>query len=352
MKRRRPALGFLPICVMVVLTHCTHPDTPPPIAPPHSVGDGRYLMGTILDVTLVGDDPEALRAALEWSFDQVASIEAVASRHRSDSELSRLNADAGRAPRAGYSSHLHALLSRSREAGYATRGAFDVTVGPLIALWWSAADRQSWPSPDEVATARALVGFDGIVIEDDSELGLRRRGSAIDLGGIAKGYALDIVREGLRRRGIERGLLDFGGSSVWAIGEAPGGGPWRLEVDARSPAESGRVLELVDRAVSVSSSLGDTSDIGARRVGHVIDPRTGLTVDAPRTAVAVGPSATDAEVWSTALLVLDAREGEALAQRARLETWVQFEDGKTIESSGFARYWAPAPASSRAGEAH
>ncbi|MDH4017172.1 MAG: FAD:protein FMN transferase, partial [Actinomycetota bacterium] len=102
-----------------------------------------------------------------------------------------------------------------------------------------------------------------------------------------------------------------------------------------------RVLALVDRALSVSSSLGESSMIGDRRVGHVIDPRSGLTIDAPRTSVAVGRSATEAEVWSTALLVLDASEGISRASSAAsVETWVRFETGDVAATGGFERYWA------------
>ena len=348
MSPTRGAIAPIPALLLVLATivsiHCSQREAPAPGASPaplHEIGDGRYLMGTILDVTLLGDDPAALRAALEWTFDQVAEIEAVASRHRADSELSRLNADAGRPARPGYSPHLRALLARSVDAGRSTGGAFDVTVGPLVTLWWDAVERQAWPGPVALAAARERVGFDGIVVGEGGELGLVRPGSAVDLGGIAKGYALDVVRAELRRRGIDRGLLDFGGSSVWAMGRAADGGPWRLEVDAREPGAPARVLALVDRALSVSSSLGESSTIGDRRVGHVVDPRTGRTIDAPRTAAAIGASATGAEVWSTALLVLEASEGlERASASADVETWVRFEDGGVVQTEGFARFWA------------
>ncbi len=333
------ALAALLLFVVLGSIHCTHRDSPAP--PLHVVGDGRYLMGTVLDVTLLGDEPEALRMHLEWVFDQVAEIEKIASRHLEDSELSRFNAAAGEPPRAGYSPHLRALLVQSVDGGRRTGGAFDVTVGPLVALWWDAVGHEAWPSDAALTEARERVGFGAIVIDDAGAVGLARRGSAVDFGGIAKGYALDVVKAGLAERGVDRGLLDFGGSSVWALGLAPDGGPWRLEVDAREEGGPARVLALVDRALSVSSSLGESSMIGDRRVGHVIDPRSGLTIDAPRTSVAIGRSATEAEMWSTALLVLDARAGVSRASTAAsVETWVRFETGDVAATDGFDRYWA------------
>jgi len=297
-------------------------------------------MGTVLDVTLVGPDEALLHERLEWTFSRVAALEVVASRHLEGSELNRFNTRAGEPPSRGWSADLRALLVRSRAAGDETGGAFDVTVGPLIGLWWRAVERGVWPSDEDIRAARALVGYEAIHVSAEGELGLSSPGRSVDFGGIAKGHALDVVKAGLEGRGVRRGLLDFGGSSVWALGRAPDGGPWRLEVDAREPARPRRVLELIDSALSVSSSLGESSGIAGRRVGHVIDPRTGRTIDVQRTAVAVGASATDAEIWSTALLVLEPGEGiERLSGRAGVEAWVRSETGEIRASPGFAPYW-------------
>jgi thiamine biosynthesis lipoprotein len=300
-------------------------------------------MGTILDITLLGPDEAALRRDLEWAFERVAELEAVASRHRADSALTRFNAAAGQPPSPAESPDLRALLSHSVDASRTTGGAFDVTVGPLIRLWMAAAETGTWPDEAEIASARSLVGREGILLEPDGDIGLASPGRVVDFGGIAKGYALDVVHDGLVQRGITRGLLDFGGSSVWAMGRAPDGGPWLLEVDAREPDGPRRVLALENAALSVSSSLGDTSTIEGRVIGHVIDPRSGLTIDAPRTAVAIGDSATRAEAWSTALLVLDEDEGRLRASEdGAIEAWVRFESGHTASTPGFGRFWARA----------
>lgn len=315
---------------------------------PYQVSDGRFLMGTVLDVTLVGDDPEALQVHLEWVFERVAQIEVVASRHRADSELSRFNAAAGRAPSAAYSRDLVQLLERSVEAGIATDGAFDVTVGPLITFWLEAVRVNEWPTGSALDAARARVGFDSIIVTDAGEVGLAHDGRSVDFGGIGKGWALDVVRAGLVERGVTQALLDFGGSSVWAMGHAPDGGAWRFGVDARDEGGAARVIALVDQALSVSSSLGESSLIGGEIVGHVIDPATGETIDEGRTAVAVGASATEAEVWTTALLVMPRSKGiERVDERGRVEAWVAFEDAETRSTAGFAPLWDDLGAAAR-----
>ena len=128
-------------------------------------------------------------------------------------------------------------------------------------------------------------------------MALAHEGVSVDLGGIAKGWALDRMLPLLRERGIERALLDFGQSSVWALGAPPGAAGWRLL--ARGPDEGALgVLTLVDQALSVSGSLGQWVEIGGRRYGHVLDPRSGLALERRRQALVVAPNATLAEALS------------------------------------------------------
>ena len=126
---------------------------------------------------------------------------------------------------------------------------------------------------------------------------LAHEGVSVDLGGIAKGWALDRMLPLLRERGIERALLDFGQSSVWALGAPPGAAGWRLL--ARGPDEGALgVLTLSDQALSVSGSLGQWVEIGGRRYGHVLDPRSGLPLERRRQALVVAPNAALAEALS------------------------------------------------------
>jgi thiamine biosynthesis lipoprotein len=116
------------------------------------------------------------------------------------------------------------------------------------------------------------------------------------------------------REGRERGaLLSFGQSSAWALGSPPGAPRWRLLLRAPSGEWAG-VVELRDQAMSISSSLGQWSEIEGRRYGHVMDPRTGHPLEHGLEAAVVAPDATRAEVLSTALLVLGEEEGLALLE--------------------------------------
>lgn len=274
------------------------------------VSDGRYAMGTILEITLAAPDEAAGRALLEALFDEASRLERVMTLFDGASDLSRLNRAAGGGP-IRVDPDLASLLARSIDFAARTHGAFDVTVGPLVALWQDAAARGAPPEAAALATARAHVGADALRVVPPDRAAITRAGTSVDLGGVAKGYALDRLAERVRSAGVASALLSFGQSSLWALGAPPGEPGWRLLVRRPEGGFAG-VATLRDRAVSVSGSLGQSTEIGGRRYGHVIDPRSGEPLIQPLEAVVLAPDAALAEALSKALLVLGAEDGTAL----------------------------------------
>jgi thiamine biosynthesis lipoprotein len=266
-------------------------------------------MGTVLEITLVGSDPGALPDALGGLFAEARRLDALLSNWDAASDVSRLNAAAGAGPRA-VAPEVAELLRRSRELGRLTRGSFDVTVGPLVTLWNDAGASGELPSRAALADARRRVGSERILVLEDGRVALAE-GTVVNLSGVAKGFALDRLLPVLSRAGVEAALLSFGQSSTWALGAPPGAPGWRLLARAPDGGFAG-VLTLRDRALSVSGSLGSFVEIGGRRFGHVLDPRSGEPLEARREALVVAPDATLAEALSKAVLVLGAREGLAL----------------------------------------
>ena len=324
-------------------------------ATPREVSAGRYAMGTVLELTLVGSDEALLERARDEALAEVDRLEALLSTWRPESDVSRLNAAAGHGP-VPIDPEAAALLARSVELARATRGSFDVTVGPLVALWTEAAARNALPEPAAIASARARVGPDRLTASahGDASHAELAEGSAVDLGGVAKGYALDRVRAKLAA-GVDAALLSFGQSSAWAIGHPPDGDGWRLLARGADGGFAG-VLTLRDRALSVSGSLGQWSEIAGRRYGHVLDPRTGEPLTERREAIVVTRDATVAEALSKALLVLGPHDGIAL-----VEDWPDAEallldaDGRSWRTRAWDRetHFEPVPAqpdsSSRSG---
>jgi thiamine biosynthesis lipoprotein len=316
-----------------------------PAAPQRSLEDGRYAMGTVFELALHGPDEAALQRARDGAFAMAERLDGLLSTYVPSSDVSRVNAAAGGGP-VPVDPLVARLLRRSLDFASLTHGAFDVTVGPLVSLWILAAERDRLPAAAEIARALDRVGPRHVRVGDDGTVALDA-GSRLDLGGVAKGFALDRMLPLLRREGIGSALLSFGQSSVWALGAPPGAPGWRLLARAPDGGFAG-VVTLRDRALSVSGSLGQWSEIGGRRFGHVLDPRSGWPLTRRRQALVVGPDGALTEALSTALLILDEHEGLALVEaQPGCEALLLDADGSRFATRGFdaATSFEPMPAS-------
>lgn len=275
-------------------------------------------MGTLLGLTLPWAPAETTRTYVSLAFDTARICERVMSRHDPTSDLSRLNRLAGqgaiRAPA------LTGLLGVARRQAERTGGAFDPTVEPLLELWRRAHRSRRPPSPRALAGAVRLVSWREIRLRG-SAVGLARAGMALDLGAIGKGLTLDLIAERLRRAGCRSALLNFGESSLLAIGPASDA-RWRVLLRHPRGGFAGE-LTLRDGACSTSATLGQTIRVGRRRLGHIVDPRTGQPLRALAQATVLAPSAAVAESLSTALLVVGRAQTEELARRSAVEAcWI------------------------------
>jgi thiamine biosynthesis lipoprotein len=306
--------------------------------PAFVASDGRPAMGTVLEIEIGARDEAAARAILERCFARVAQLDRLFTRLDPASELSRLNGAAGRGPVA-VDPALARILADARDHSRRTRGSFDVTLGPLVELWSAAGRRGRAPAPEELAAALALVGSDGIevsVSEAGASAALARAGMSVDLGGIAKGWALDRVAEILASEGVTSAFASFGGSSFLALGTPPGEDGWRVLLG--DAAGGFAALRLEDLSLSVSGSLGQSTEIAGRTYGHVIDPRSGEPLVRAAQAAVVARSGALAEAFSKALLVLGAEEGIALLEELPdAEGFLVAADGRRWRTSGWDR---------------
>jgi thiamine biosynthesis lipoprotein len=293
------------------------------------VSEGRPAMGTVLEITLVADDRAKASAAIERCFAEVARLEAIFTTWRADGELARLNAKAGQGPQPA-SRELVGILIDARGFARETEGAFDISVGPLMQLWRAAETRGAAPSTAEIASAREGIGLERVEIDAARGTIALPRGAALDLGGIAKGWALDRLGELLRAAGFERALLNFGGSSLLAMGAPARGASWRVRIG------SAPTLNLRDVSASISDSFGQFFEIAGERYGHIVDPRNGANVAREQRAIVLAPTGAIAEAWSTALIVLDPEAGIA-ALRAMGKIEARVDDGAAVlaETPGF-----------------
>ena len=278
---------------------------------PEFIQSERYGMGTVVTHRVFGTRRgEALRAAEE----ETARLERVLSRFLPDSDVSRVNASAGREPAAVGDETLE-VLSLARKFSECCSGAFDVTVAPLVSLWRDRRGTLKPPDTSEIRKALPLVDYSALALDPVRRTaGLRKKGQSLDLGGVGKGYASDKILDVFKNHGITSAFTNFGGN-VSALGTKPDGSPWRVGI--RHPRRSGALIgavEVADRSVVTS---GDdqryfvASD--GKRYHHILDPRTGYPSESGLISVTVVmESAAAADALSTALFVLGLNKGLAV----------------------------------------
>jgi thiamine biosynthesis lipoprotein len=293
-------------------------------------------MGTVLEITVEAPTEAKANATMEDLFRLAADLERIFTVFEPESPLNRLNRGAGSGPQAVDPKIAH-ILNESVAYWQLTGGAFDVTVGPLVDLWRMATRRNWLPGKAELTASLALVGSDKIRVCEDGRIALGRAGMSVNLGGIAKGYALDRMEEQLRVRGIAAAFVSFGQSSILAVGAPTGVSGWRVLLNDASEGFAG-IATLRDQSLSVSSSFGHWSEIAGHRYGHVIDPRSGKAMTRAAQAAVLAPSGALAEALSKALLILAPEQGLALLEgQLHVEGLLIEADGSAHATSGWKR---------------
>ena len=259
-------------------------------------------MGMPVRLVLYAPDAGSAERSARMAFVRVATLDAMLSDYRPDSELNRLSAT----NRAWMpvSADLFAVLTRALEIAEASDGAFDPTVGPLTTLWREARRTRRLPEDTELADARARVGWQYLML-DSAKVAARldRAGMRLDLGGIAKGYILHQALAVLMAQGTPRALVEAGGDIV--VGDAPPGMPgWTIDVPHADEAFSKRAAALTRAALATSGAMVQFVEINGVRYSHVIDPRTGRGVTHGLVVSVIATDAATADGLATAIGVL------------------------------------------------
>ena len=278
------------------------------------VSDAHFALGTICTITLYSADTDDV---LESAFDIIDDIESKMSINEASSEVASINKMAGIAP-VKVSADTFYVIEQSLSYFDAGRGKFDITVQPLVELWGIGTERARIPSKSEIDTAMTLIGSADVVLSQaESTVFLKRAGMAIDLGGIAKGFAADRVRDYLVERDYDRGILNFGGNII-AFGEKPGGAPWIIGIqdpfDTRGTPVA--TVDLTGESSVVTSGIYERYfERDGRRYHHILDPDTGYPADNELASVTIiSKLGIVADVFSTIAFALGITNGAALIE--------------------------------------
>jgi thiamine biosynthesis lipoprotein len=270
---------------------------------------GRPVMACEFEILLnAGEHPEGPDAALR-ALDLADELEAQLTVYRDSSEVCRLNARASSEP-VLVERRLFELLVLATRIGDETDAAFDITSGPLSKAWGFYRRAGRLPSEEELAAARERVGHRHLVLDAQRQtVAFRRPGVEINLGAIGKGYALDRCADSMTQEGIANFLIHGGTSSILGRGSRAGlpaqESGWIVAV--RHPLRPDQRLaevRLRDRALGTSGSASQFFFHQGRRLGHILDPRTGWPAEQVLSATVVAPTAALADALSTAFYVL------------------------------------------------
>jgi len=269
-----------------------------------------YPMGGIPFTVKAYNVPEGLFeetvAAIEAETERLEQIFSV---HRADSEVSRLNREGTLQGSPELARVARAALKISGDS----EGAFDVTVGPLLDLWRYAAREKRWPTEDEVRQRMELVDYRQLQVSSTDAVSLKQKNMAVDFGGIAKGYIVDMAAQRLKKQGIQRGIVDAGGDLVLfnSVGEEP----FRVGIKHPEQPDSRFAVMTLDSGAVVTSGCYERFEmVGDRKVCHIVDPRTGYPVGELLSVTIVAQEATTADGLATAVMVLGNERGQALVR--------------------------------------
>jgi len=310
-----------------------------------------HAMHTRFEIVLHGDNPVRLRSAGEEALREIERLHSQLSLFEPTSDISRINAHAASHP-VQVEPRLYNLLKYCAHLSELTEGAFDITIGELMHIWGFHCGETEVPETRTLQLLSQATNSRGVILcgpnmqgsscSETPTVRFERPGIRLDLGAIGKGYAIERAVEILRDVGIVSAIIHGGTSTVYGVGTQPNGEPWRVGVrtlggdrssafDCQScddihkepyatpiehvlgdtrPTNRSRsagsltVFELTDSALSVSKTFGRRQVHDGVVYGHELDPRTGQPIQEALTAIVTGPSPTECDALSTALVVL------------------------------------------------
>lgn len=297
-------------------------------------------LGTIVEITLYAPEETVANEAAKAAYVRLVELDRIFSDYKSDSEIMRLCVDAGSRGPVKVSPELFQLLTLSLRIAEQSDGAFDVTVGPLIKLWRRARKEKKLPTSEEIAIAKASVGWQFVALDATNQtVELKRAGMQLDFGGVAKGYIAQEMSRRLREHGINRTLIAVAGDIVagdappqakgWKVGVAP--------LSAQSPPS--RLLLLKNCAISTSGDAFQFVEIGGVRYSHVVDPQTGLGLTKRSSVTVVASDGGLADALDTTVCIQGPEKGlrllESYPQIEALIVEATEQGTHVVETSGF-----------------
>ena len=309
------------------------------------VSQTRLLLGTFVTITDYDSTLEEsmIHSAFDSAFQAISKIEALTNPYDSLSTIGKINRLSDRQPNFSINPQLHSILSSALEISEKTNGAFNITLWPVFKLWNFGTDSNHVPEAKSINSALKRVNFRGVELRPDS-LKVAATGMGIDVGGIIKGYAVEVAREILIKKGLKDFIIDAGGNL---------GIEWHkrvaVTVKVRHPRKDGEFW--CNFSIDSSAGIATSGDYqyyfleNGKRYHHIIDPKTGYPAQPMVGTTIIASDAIRADGFSTAIFVMGpVRGGEFIESNPKLEGIMIFPiEGRleTFVSSGLKKSYNP-----------
>lgn len=296
------------------------------------------MLDTVISIEAFG--PYASEA-IDKAFDRIADIEKKMTVNAESSELIELNKKAGK-ELCEVSPDTFFVIKKGLQYSRLSKGKFDITVGPLVRLWGIGTDKAHIPAPTEIKKALSLIDYTQVKLdESQNAVFLKKAGMALDLGGIAKGYAADESVKVLMQSGVESGLIDLGGN-LYAIGTKPDGTPWKIGLqdpfDVRGSIFA--TVEVADKTLVTSGPYERYFEENGKKYHHILDTNTGFPIENGLMSVTIiSDSSIDADALSTVVFSMGLSDGIKFVNgQKNIEAVFVTNDYKVYTSSGTNKY--------------
>lgn len=323
----RPLIIGLLVVLLAMTWWRLHPEE-------QEIRRSRLMMGTVVEIVAGGQEIESLEPAVDAAFAEIARLDKLLSRHHQASDVTRL-AESDRGSKV--SAETVAVIALGLDVALRSGGAFDLTLGKLKVLWGF--DHETPTVPDHAALSVALLGTgpEALTLQGQ-QVNKRAPQLQIDLGGIAKGYAVDRAIAVLKAHGVVSAAVNAGGD-MYLLGQRPERS-WRIGI--QHPRQKNTVLETVqvhDQAVVTSGDYERFFEQDGVRYHHIFDPKTGLPARDCQSVTIIADSVALGDALATAVFVLGPEAGlQLLTEYPQAEGLIVAADGALHSSPGWARY--------------
>ncbi len=282
--------------------------------PSQSFEYSQPAMGTILSLILYASDSATAKKAASEAFNRVQHLNQIFSDYIPNSELNRLCEKSGEKTPVQISDELFEVLLQANSISKLTKGSFDVTIGAYTKIWRDAKKEGEFPSKKQLKIAKKTIGYKRLVLNKDNKTALlKKKGTQLDLGGIAKGYTADAVLQILKQHGIKQALVDFGGD-IALSNPPPNRDGWNIEIGYTNHfgKKISHIVSLSNSAIATSGKMYQNVTFKGKTYSHIINPYTGFGITGNIQVSVIAPNATLADSFASSFSILSKRKIEKL----------------------------------------